>query len=70
MNFTKAFQADRSDRQNSPNAPAALLTTAIIAIISIGVAQNPLGATYLGQSNATSSYGTSHGLPLTLFDRR
>jgi hypothetical protein len=50
--------------------PAALLTIAIVAIISIGFAKDPLGTTYLGQSNATSSYGTSHSLPLTLFDHR
>jgi hypothetical protein len=66
-----AFHADHSDRQSSTNMlPAALLTIAIVAIISIGFAKDPLGTTYLGQSNATSSYGTSHSLPLTLFDHR
>jgi hypothetical protein len=56
--------ADHTDRQSSPNAlPAALLTTAMIAIILIGVAKNPLGTTHLGQSNATSSYVTLNGLP-------
>jgi hypothetical protein len=63
--------ADHTDRRSSPNAlPAALLTIAIVAIISIGFAKDPLGTTHLGRSNASSSYGTSHSLPLTLFDHR
>jgi hypothetical protein len=69
--WTIAFHADRSDHQSTPNAvPAALLTTAMIAAILIGAAKNPLGTMYLGQSNATSSYGTFDGLPRTLFDYR
>jgi hypothetical protein len=69
--WTIAFRADRTDRQSSPNAlPAALLTTAMIAIILIAVAKNPSGTTQLGQTNATSSYGTSDGPPLTLFGHR
>ena len=55
--WTIAFQADRFDRQSTPNAlPAALLTTAMIAVILIGVAKNPLGTTHLRQTNVTSSY--------------
>ena len=65
--WTIAFQADRADRQA---LPAALLTTAMIAIILIGVAKNPLRTTYLVQSNANSGYGMSHGLPQTLFEHR
>jgi hypothetical protein len=69
--WTMAFQAYRSDRQSSTDTlPAALLTIAMIAIIFIGAAKNPLGTMYLGQSNATSSYGTFDGLPRTLFDDR
>jgi hypothetical protein len=38
--WTSAFQVDR------PTLPAALLTFAIIAIISIGLAKSSLGTTY------------------------
>jgi hypothetical protein len=69
--WTMAFQAYRSDRQSSTDTlPSALLTTAVIAIILIGVAKNPLGTTYLRQSNATSSHVMLNGLARTLFDHR
>ena len=69
--WTMAFQAYHSDRQSSTDTlPSALLTTAVIAIILIGVAKNPLGTTYLRQSNATSSYVMLNGLARTLFDHR
>ena len=56
--------------QGTARLPAALLTTAMIAIILIGVAKNPLGTTYLAQSNATSSHVMLNGLARTLFDHR
>ena len=62
--WTIAFQTDR------PALPAALLTTAMIAIILIGVAKNSLGTMYLGQSKATSSHVMLNGLARTLFDHR
>jgi hypothetical protein len=69
--WTIALHADRTDRQGTPNAlPAVLLTTAMIAVILIGVAKNPQGTSFLGQSNATSSYGTFNGLHRAFSDHR